>query len=126
METKFIFIAFLVAVFAFSSCSKNDEITPTQQNYKVYQRTNLGQDFKNEIKLNSDMTFELRNSRNEFARGSYSTAAKINPQDPDDYVLHYEQVKNGCENDWVEENINQLMEFTYYDEINSFTVEECK
>ncbi|WP_044202900.1 hypothetical protein [Flammeovirga sp. OC4] len=125
MNTKSLLSIFLVAVLALFSCSNDNEVAPALPQAQVYQRTNLDQDFKNEIKLFADGTFELRNSRNEFVKGNYSKAAKINPNEKQDYVLHYKMVKRGCDNDWIEEDIDQLMEFEFYDQINDFTVSEC-
>ncbi|KXX69898.1 hypothetical protein [Flammeovirga sp. SJP92] len=126
MNTKSILSLILVAVLAFFSCSNDNEVTPASPQTSVYQRTNLDQDFKCEIMLSSDGKFELRTSKNEFAKGDYSKAAKIKPNEPQDYVLHYKMIKKDCDSDWEDENIDQLMEFEFYDEINAFTVEECK
>ncbi|NME70017.1 hypothetical protein [Flammeovirga aprica] len=120
MNTKSIIALFLVALVSFFSCSKESNIEPVQPKGHYYQRTNLDGDFKREIYIKLDGTFESRNSRNEFQVGNHSKTT-----DQSDYILEIRQIRQGCENDWESENISELMDFSYYEEIGGFTLQEC-
>ncbi|WP_281613680.1 hypothetical protein [Flammeovirga sp. SubArs3] len=106
-------------------CNQNKEVIPADE-YKTYVRSNLNETFRHEVKVNiTKMTFERRTSDGDFYKGNISKAAKISSNEAQDYVLHIKQKRQSCEYDWMETDETELMEFSFFNEVDGFTLQEC-